>query len=138
MKIKNLFKRKKQEQKLKEDLWNENNLVGELAIDAYETDKYIVIQSPIGGITPKNVEISLEDGMLIIKGKREKINEEEKAKKYFYKECFWGKFEKKLILPEEVDIAKARATIKNGILVLKIPKIKKKERKEIKIEIEEE
>ncbi|MCD5396385.1 MAG: Hsp20/alpha crystallin family protein [Candidatus Pacebacteria bacterium] len=131
-----LFKRRKKEEK-KED-WLKENLVGELAIDAYETPKYIVIQSPIAGITPRDIEISLEDGMLIIKGKRQRPESTDKIKKYFYQECFWGNFEKKLILPKEVDITKARASMKNGVLTLKIPKLKEKEKEEIKVEVEEE
>ncbi len=132
-----LFKKRNVPQK-KEENWLENNGLGELAIDAYETNKYIVVQSPIGGISSENIEISLEDGMLIIKGEREKPQDQDKIKKYFCKECFWGKFERKLILPEEVDIAKAKATIKNGILTLRIPKLKERNKKGIKIEVEEE
>jgi len=137
MKLKALFKKKKKQEKQEEN-WLEDNAVGELAIDAYETDKYIVVQSPIAGITSENIEISLEDGMLIIKGKRKRPQDTDKIKKYLYQECFWGKFEKKLILPKEVDITKTKATIKNGILTLKIPKLKEKNKKEIKVEIKEE
>ena len=128
MKLKALFKKKKKQEKQEEN-WLEDNAVGELAIDAYETDKYIVVQSPIAGITSEDIEISLEDGMLIIKGKRKRPQDTDKIKKYLYQECFWGKFEKKLILPKEVDITKTKATIKNGILTLKIPKLKEKIRK---------
>ncbi len=137
MKLKALFKKKKKQEKQEEN-WLEDNAVGELAIDAYETDKYIVVQSPIAGITSEDIEISLEDGMLIIKGKRKRPQDTDKIKKYLYQECFWGKFEKKLILPKEVDITKTKATIKNGILTLKIPKLKEKNKKEIKVEIKEE
>ncbi|MCD6271027.1 Hsp20/alpha crystallin family protein [bacterium] len=137
MKLKALFKKKKEQEEQKEK-WLENNAVGELAIDAYETDKYIVVQSPIAGITSEDIEISLEDGMLIIKGKRKRPKDTDKIEKYLYQECFWGRFEKKLILPEEVDITKTKATIKNGILTLKIPKLKEKNKKEIKVKVEEE
>lgn len=116
--------------------WSPENNVGELAIDAYETDNELIILSPVAGITPKDLEISMEEDMLIIKGKRAKPETTEKNKEYFYKECFWGRFEKKLILPEEVDIAKIKASIKSGILTLKIPKKRKTKKKEIRIEIE--
>ena len=110
---------------------------GELAIDAYETAKEIVIQSPIAAISAKDVEISAEDGMLIIRGKRQKPKENDKDKKYLYQECFWGKFSKRIILPEEVDINKAKATIKNGLLTLRVPKLKATTQKQIKV-VEEE
>lgn len=134
--FKNLFKKKKKEP-AKQDLIEEKE-VGELAIDAYETQNEIVIQSPIGGITANDLEISLEDGILVIKGKRERPKTDDKIKRFFYQECFWGAFERKLILPKEVEIAKAKATIKNGILILRIPKIEEKEQREIKLEIKEE
>ena len=93
------------------------------------------LEEPEGSTLPEN---SLEDGMLIIKGKRKRPQDTDKIKKYLYQECFWGKFEKKLILPKEVDITKTKATIKNGILTLKIPKLKEKKKKEIKVESKEE
>jgi HSP20 family protein len=120
----------------KEKEWLSSDQEGELAIDAYETDNELVIQSPIAGITPKDLEISVDDDMLIIKGKRVRPETVDKTKKYFYQECFWGRFSKKLILPEEIDITKAKASIKNGVFTLRIPKKKKRNKKEIKIEVE--
>ena len=117
--------------------WEEYTQEGELAIDAFETDKEIVIQSPIGGISAKDINIAVEDGMLIIKGKRSKPRLASQNIKYFYQECFWGPFSKRIILPEEIDIKKAKASIKNGVLTLKIPKLKPKIRAQIEV-VEEE
>ena len=117
--------------------WEEYAQEGELAIDAFETDKEIVIQSPIGGISAKDINIAVEDGMLIIKGKRSKPRLASQNIKYFYQECFWGPFSKRIILPEEIDIKKAKASIKNGVLTLKIPKLKPKIRAQIEV-VEEE
>ena len=81
----------------------------------------------------------MEEDMLIIQGKRTKQETiEDKKKNYFYQECFWGSFMKKLILPEEVDISKTKANMKDGILTLRIPKKRSKGGKEIKIEVGEE
>ncbi|MCD6410612.1 Hsp20/alpha crystallin family protein [bacterium] len=129
-------KNKKKESYLQEE-WNETTQEGELAIDAFETDKEIVIQSPIGGISAKDINIAAEDGMLIIKGKRSKPRLASQNVKYFYQECFWGPFSKRIILPEEIDIKKAKASIKNGVLTLKIPKLKPKIRAQIEV-VEEE
>ena len=117
--------------------WEEYAQEGEQAIDAFETDKEIVIQSPIGGISAKDINIAVEDGMLIIKGKRSKPRLASQNIKYFYQECFWGPFSKRIILPEEIDIKKAKASIKNGVLTLKIPKLKPKIRAQIEV-VEEE
>lgn len=128
-----LFQKKHEENEEKKDWFNQEK-IGEMIIDAYETDEEIVIFSAVGGITPKDIELSLEDQMLTIKGARKKPEQNDgKKKKYFCQECFWGEFVKKLILPQEIDISKAKATVKNGIFHLRIPK--KTESEEIKIEI---
>ncbi len=129
----NFFSKKKNQPKEKKDWFLEEKL-GELTIDAYETDNEFVIYSAVGGITAKDLELSLEDHMLVIKGKRERPKDAKDQKKYFCQECFWGGFFKKLIVPQEIDITKAKATVKNGIFNLRIPK-KKTPEEEVKIEI---
>jgi len=109
---------------------------GQLAIDVYETEDDIVIQSTIGGIKAENLDISVEDDMVTIRGTRENKMEKE-GKKYFYQECYWGSFMRKVILPEEVDAGKAKASIKEGILTLTIPKVHRKTKKKVTVEQEE-
>ena len=133
-----IFKKKnKRTKKSPKVEWEESAQEGELAIDAFETDKEIIIQSPIGGISAKDINIAVEDGMLIIRGKRSRPRLASQNIKYFYQECFWGPFSKRIILPEEIDIKKAKASIKNGVLTLKIPKLKPKIRAQIEV-VEEE
>lgn len=131
-----LFQKKHKTSEEKKDWFNQEK-IGEMTIDAYETDEEIVIFSAVGGITSKDIELSLEDQMLTIKGKRKKPDQnDDKKKKYLYQECFWGGFVKKLILPKEIDISKAKATVKNGIFHLSIPKkTESTGSEEIKIEI---
>ncbi|MEA3452741.1 MAG: Hsp20/alpha crystallin family protein [Patescibacteria group bacterium] len=136
-----MFKRKKIEDFLTDkdvennpdEEWLSDSEEGELTIDAYETEKEFVIQSTIAGVESKNLDISIEDDMLTIRGKRKRPESTEK-RNYFQKECFWGSFSKKIILPERVKITQAKATIKNGILHLKIPKANRKTSKKIIIE----
>ncbi|MFH1575670.1 MAG: Hsp20/alpha crystallin family protein [Candidatus Nealsonbacteria bacterium] len=109
---------------------------GQLAIDVYETEDDIVVQSTIGGIKAEDLDIAIEDDMVTIRGTRENKVEKE-GKKYFYQECYWGSFVRKVILPEEVDAGKAKATIKEGIMTLTIPKIHRKTKKKITVEREE-
>ena len=109
---------------------------GQLAIDVYETENEIVVQSTIGGIKAEDLDISIEDDMVTIRGSRENKIEKE-GKKYFYQECYWGSFMRKLILPEEVDASKSKAVIKEGILTLSMPKIHRKTKKKIAVEQEE-
>ena len=102
---------------------------GKLPIDVYQTDTDIIIQAPIAGVKKGDLDISIENDMVTIRGTREKIGEVEE-KNYFLKECFWGPFSREIILPVEADPSRAQATMKLGILTLKIPKIdREKERK---------
>ena len=95
---------------------------GQLTIDVFETEKYIIIQSAVAGISPEDLDITIEKDMVSIKGKRERSVSEE-IENYFYQECYWGRFSREVVLPAEVDKNKAEAIMKNGILTIKIPKI---------------
>lgn len=104
---------------------------GELAIDLYQTDEDIVLQSAIAGVKPENLEIEIEGDMLTIKGVRERPFEEKGE--YFTQECFWGPFSRKVILPVEVDVDKAEAQIKDGVLIIRIKKVQRERKKKIAI-----
>ena len=108
------------------------NEEGELAVDVYETDKHIVIQSAIAGVKSENLDIAIENDTVTIKGERERNNQEEKEN-YFHQECYWGAFSRRIILQEEVDNSRAEAELKQGILTIKIPKIEKKKKRRILI-----
>lgn len=109
---------------------------GELAIDVYETGENFVIRSTIAGVKAEDLDITIENDIVTIKGARKKQTEEE-TKKYYYQECYWGEFARQIILPEEVDGSKAEASIKDGILTLKIPKVIKIQKRKIAIKQEE-
>ncbi|PIR72609.1 MAG: hypothetical protein COU42_00630 [Candidatus Nealsonbacteria bacterium CG10_big_fil_rev_8_21_14_0_10_36_24] len=106
---------------------------GELTIDVFETNEDIIIQSAIAGVEPENLDITVENDMVTIKGSRGKQLIQE-TQNYFRQECFWGKFSKEIILPVETDNSRAKAIIKNGILTIKIPKIKKVKIKKLVVE----
>lgn len=105
---------------------------GQLAIDVYETDGDFIIQSTIAGIKAEDLDITIENDMVTIQGSRQQETEIEE-KKYFYQECYWGAFSRQIILPQEVDGSKAEATMKEGILILKIPKAKKIQKRKIAV-----
>lgn len=62
---------------------------GELAVDVYQTEEEIVIQSTIAGIIPENLDISVENDVVTIRGSRERPGEASQ-RDYFYQECYWG------------------------------------------------
>ena len=103
---------------------------GQLTLDLYEKDNFLIVESAIAGVKPTDLEINIEPDLLRIKGKRTK--NEEKERNYFYRECFWGGFSRTVVLPVPVESEKAKALIDNGILSITIPK-KKEEKEEIEI-----
>lgn len=106
---------------------------GELTVDVFETDEDIIIQSAIAGVEPENLDITVENDIVTIKGNRGKQLIEE-TQNYFRQECYWGRFFREIILPIETDNSRAKAIIKNGILTIKIPKIKKVKIKKLVVE----
>ena len=117
-------------------LREENQSEGELTIDVYETDNELVIQSPVAGVRPEELNISIEDDMLIIRGERP-APEPEERNKMIMQECYWGPFSRRFVLPVEVD-GKIKASLERGILTVRIPKADKKRKRNIVVEEVEE
>jgi HSP20 family protein len=104
---------------------------GQLVVDMYHTSDNLFIEAPIAGVKSDQINIFLENDVLTIEGERER--EEDEEREYLIKECFWGRFKRKIALPFEVNFDKAEATLKDGVLKIKIPKLKKAERKRLVI-----
>ncbi len=113
----------------------ENEEEGQLAVDVYQTDDHIVIRSTVAGVKPEDLNISIDGDMVTIKGQRQE-EEEISDDNYLYKECYWGSFSRSIILPVEVKGEEAEATLKNGILTIKLPKVKKTKNVSIKVNAE--
>lgn len=105
---------------------------GELAVDVYQTDGEIVIQSTIAGVQAEDLDVSIENDVVTIRGERRNPNQGEE-KSYFYQECYWGPFSRQIILPEEVDASRAEAEMKEGILTLRFPKLDRQKIRRIKV-----
>jgi len=113
--------------------WIENDYEeGQLSIDVYETDKNIVIKSTIAGVKPEDIDISLDNDMLTIRGQRKEEKEDE-GKNYLYKECYWGSFSRSVILPTDVDNKKIEAILENGILSIVLKKVQKSKKIGVKV-----
>ncbi len=105
---------------------------GKLTIDSYETKSHFVVLSAIAGVSNEDIDISVEKDMLIIKGYRKNPSKKEE-KRFYNKECYWGPFSRKIILPENVNTSKIEASIKKGILRISFPKIQKEESKKVNL-----
>lgn len=130
IKVRANVKEEPREEEKKESSWFQPE--GELAVDVYETDNDIIIQSTIAGILPDSLDISTEEDTITIRGERKNPNEQEQ-KNYFTQECYWGPFSRQIILPKEVDFTRADATMKEGIFTLRLPKLDRQKVRRIKV-----
>jgi HSP20 family protein len=90
-------------------------------VDMYETKDAVVVETPMAGVDPKKVEISIDNGLLSIKGSMERKTEVD-DKNYYRKEVRSGSVFRQIALPTAVDGTKAEAAFENGILKIRIPK----------------
>jgi HSP20 family protein len=106
----------------REENWtNPAESEGQLTIDVYQTEDAIVIKSTIAGVKPEDLDVSINNDMVTIRGER-KNEEEVTGENYYYQECYWGSFSRSIVLPVDIVSEKAEASLKNGILTIKLPK----------------
>jgi HSP20 family protein len=112
-------------------LWIEENVVVP-AFDITENEKEYVISGEIPGIDPKDLEVTLTDGILSIKGEK-KQESEEKEENYHRIERHYGSFQRSFRLPKNIQRDELDAKYKDGILRLTLPKSKESEVKNIEV-----
>jgi HSP20 family protein len=125
----NQFSRETREESPSNEM--ENN-EGQLTIDVYQTDSDIVIKSTIAGVKPEDLDVSINNDMLTIRGER-KNEEQVMEENYYYQECYWGSFSRSVILPIDVVADKIEASMKNGILTVRMPKADSNKSKKIQV-----
>lgn len=110
------------------------SLSDQVQLDVYEEKNSVVVEAKIAGYSKDNVDISLENGRLTIKGNtKTKEEEEDKDKKYYKKEIRVTSFSRTVDLPVPVKPDKAKATFEDGLLKISIPKSEEAKPKSIKI-----
>lgn len=105
---------------------------GQLTIDVYQTPDEIIVESAIAGVKPEDLDVSVTSDSVTIRGERRRENEI-KESNYLYQECYWGKFSRSIILPQEVDADSAWVNMKGGILTVHLPKRDKKQEKKLRV-----
>ncbi len=109
-------------------------LVATPVVDIAETDKGYEITAELPGLDEKNIEVSVANGGLTIKGEKNE-EKEEKKKDYYVSERRYGAFERYFAMPEGVDASKIEATFKNGVLKVALPKTAEAQKPAKKIEV---
>lgn len=93
----------------------------QLSCDVWEDVDNIMIKSTVAGVKSSDLEISVSNDLLTIRGSRYQ-DDDIKEENYFSRECYWGSFSRSIVLPREINQKKIEATIKNGVLTIKLPK----------------
>jgi len=116
--------------------------IAQLDVDVYQTDNMIVVYAQAAGADMSDIHVSIEGDadIVLIEGQRLRPENLAFPKKkpdgaFFTEECVWGDFYRRIILPESVDIEKADAKIRNGVLVLILPLLKAEEKEKVKLKI---
>jgi HSP20 family protein len=103
------------------------------AVDIKVEDDRYIIHADLPGVDPKDIDITMEQGVLTIQGTRETVNKEE-SDKYTRTERVSGSFFRRFTLPDSADIEKISAKSSNGVLELVIPKQEKVQPRKISVE----
>ena len=81
------------------------------------------------------MDIAITAESVTIRGKREKM-EEGSDEDYFFQEWYWGRFARQIILPQEIDADQAAASMKNGVLTIRLPKLNREKTKKLKVKFD--
>jgi HSP20 family molecular chaperone IbpA len=116
--------------------------IAQLFVDVYQTERMIVVYAQSAGADMNDVHVSIEGDadIVLIEGRRvrpEYVVFPKKVVKgsFVAEECVWGDFYRRIILPESVNIDKAEAKIKNGVLILMLPLLKPSEKEKVQLKV---
>lgn len=90
------------------------------SVESYKKEGKLVFRAELPGVDPKDLDVSITDRELVIKGER-KQEKEAKEENYEYREIAYGSFERHFILPEGVKVEELKAKFSNGILEVMVP-----------------
>jgi HSP20 family protein len=104
------------------------------AVDMYETKDDLVLSLEVPGVSEKDVKVTINGDLLSIRGER-RVDDEAKDRQYLHVERVYGQFERLVQLPMAVQADKVKATYRDGLLQITLPKTEELKPREIKIDI---
>lgn len=104
-------------------------------VDISETAEAVTLKAEVPGIEPKDLQVTLEDGVLTLRGEKRQV-EEQKDERRYRSERRYGNFVRGIRLPASVEPAKVAATFRNGVVTVVMPKSVEKRGKTIPISTE--
>jgi HSP20 family protein len=112
--------------------WGPRESARPLALDMYETEDHLVIEADLPGLNPEDVEISVQENTLTIKGEYKQEEEREEENMHLH-ERRYGRFQRSVALPTEINADAAEASFKDGVLMLRLPKAEEVKPKQIPV-----
>jgi HSP20 family protein len=109
------------------------DIIGSCVVDIREDDKKVYVDAELPGLTKENIEVTMENGVLIISAEK-KIEEEHKNRREDLKERYFGTLYRSLTLPSNVDESKIKANMKDGVLHITIDKTEETRPRKVEIE----
>lgn len=118
-----------------EEEWDDSqdDLLGQLAVDVYETEEKLVVKARTAGVNKEDLDVSISDGILTISGTLNSGDDAD-ATNWHIQECYWGEFNRTLALPVTVKEDEVEAVLKDGVLTVSFNKIKQEQAKRIQIQ----
>ncbi|MEN8801817.1 MAG: Hsp20/alpha crystallin family protein [Thiogranum sp.] len=105
-----------------------------LAAEVFDDDKVVVVRLEIPGLEKSDFDLQVLDSHLIVRGEKQ-VEREHTEGYYRVTECAYGTFERIIALPEEVEVSKAEASYRNGVLRVELPKAESRRRRTIKVDV---
>ena len=109
-----------------------------IALKIKENNKAYIIIAELPGLTEKEIEVTINDGVLSISGEKKEADTPREDETIHRTEIRYGSFKRSLTLPSDADENKITATMKHGILSLEIKKLKTEEKKAKRITVKAE
>ncbi|MGR3319020.1 MAG: Hsp20/alpha crystallin family protein [Candidatus Anammoxibacter sp.] len=104
------------------------------SIDVYDSDNEVLVKADIPGLKKDEIDVSIHEDLLTIKGEK-KMENKVSEDNYYKSERFYGSFNRTIQLPSEVEHDKVKATYKDGVLELRLPKKEEAKTKHIAIDV---
>lgn len=107
-----------------ESVLEEESETGQIALDIVETSDMIIIYAPIAGVELEDIDLTLNKSVLTIKWERVSPSEYDDEENILRNsECYWWRFVRNIILPENLDFEMIKATMENNLLKITFPKL---------------
>lgn len=107
---------------------------GVLAAEVFDDDDTVIVRLESPGMEKADFDLEIRDDYLIVRGEKQ-IERERTEGRYYITECAYGRFERAIPLPDDVEPGKARASYNNGVLRIELPKAASRRQKAIKVNV---